>query len=189
MVKLLYKESLEDIYEKTYLIIRFFIKNTTRLKINKKFIRSSFMNTETFFFLKNLILRIKKSLYFFKNFPSFENTSTSMGLNHNKKNLKQTDMIFITKIDPFFKVVNAVLKFTEKCKKVSLTNNTSWCFKKFYSNFPKQELFLANLFLRKVVLKFLNSYSTEDCELNVDGINKIIFLIHSFEYKNIYNFF
>ena len=98
-------------------------------------------------------------------------------------------MLFLTRIDFLFKSVNLVLKFTEKYKTLSVKTNTSWCFKKFYSKLPKRKLFLANLFLRKVILKFLNSYLIEGKKLKVSHINRIVFYIHSFEYKNIYNFY
>jgi hypothetical protein len=189
MVNIINNENLEDIYEKTYLIIRLLIKNISSLKINEKFVKLTFMKSRTFFFLKNLILRLKKSLYSLKNFPTKDTISASSDSSHKKKNIKLVDMLFLTRIDFLFKSVNLVLKFTEKYKTLSVKTNTSWCFKKFYSKLPKRKLFLANLFLRKVILKFLNSYLIEGKKLKVSHINRIVFYIHSFEYKNIYNFY
>ena len=50
MVNIINNENLEDIYEKTYLIIRLLIKNISSLKINEKFVKLTFMKSRTFFF-------------------------------------------------------------------------------------------------------------------------------------------
>ena len=72
MLKFNSSNTLEDFYEKTYFGVRVIIDSITKFRLNKNFSKKSFMNFGAFFFLKNIIVGIKKSFYWSKNFLSNE---------------------------------------------------------------------------------------------------------------------
>ena len=179
MLKFNSSNTLEDFYEKTYFGVRAIIYSITKFRLNENFSKKSFMNFGVFFFLKNIIIRIKKSFYWSKNFLSNE---------YVKKDNKTTGSHIFYDITFFLKPTNLVLKFMEKYKNLFLKHQKFWDFIKRRKITVQKKTFRSNSILKKACSKFIFFFLKKRKKgKNLGILNKFIFFDCFFEYKIIFN--
>lgn len=188
MLKFNSNNTLEDFYEKTYFGVRVIIDSITKFRLNENFSKKSFMNFGVFFFLKNTIIRIKKSFYWSKNFLCCKKIKNFLSNDYVKKDNKTTGSSIFYDITFFLKPTDLVLKFMEKYKNLFIKHQKLWYFIKRRKITVQKKRFRSNSILKKACSKFVFSFLKKRKKgKNLGILNKFIFFGCFFEYKIIFN--
>jgi hypothetical protein len=188
MLKFNSSTTLEDFYEKTYFGVRVIIDSINKLRLNENFSKKSFMNFGVFFFLKNIIIRIKKSFYWSKNFLCCKKIKNFFSNEYVKKDYKITGSPIFYNITFFLKPTDLVLKFMEKYKNLFIKHQKFWCFIKGRKINVQKKRFRTNSILKKACSKFILFFLKKRKKgKNLGILNKFIFFDCFFEYKIIFN--
>ena len=172
---MVFSDNFEDFYERKYLMTRILMINLTKLRMNEKFIKTSFMNSKILNFVKNLFLKIKKTSRIGKT-----------GCRRNGINIIQFNLIIQKELDFLPKLTMLILKFMWTIKMVPVQNKLIWNFKNMSKEKKKTYSFDKSLFQKKAILKFLLFfYRKKKIQINI--LLKLIFFSF-FEYKGICNF-
>ena len=181
-------EQNEDFFERAYLIMRLIMKNIRKLKINKNFLKVSFLDPKLLFCLKLFISKIKKALYLPKKTKS-KNIENRLGIKiHSKTTSNLTLETHRIGFDFLSKSANMILKYTEKCKSTSSKNQIFWKLNKFSSKTINQPNRWLDLDYKKAIFIFLRTfYNKKKFSLN-KLIRSLLFFDCFCEYNSIYIF-
>jgi hypothetical protein len=181
-------EKLEDLYEEIYLVLKILLFKISKKKLNEKLIKISFLNARLIFFLKRLIINVKKNFNFSRK-NSLRKSNKFISYKYKELNYNYLLELFIwTKINFFYKTTNLFLKFLQKYKTMHPNNKMFWYFKKRMNKRIKIPQLYYNFPLKKALLKFILNYHKKK-KLKYTFLNKIVFMVYNCEYKIFYNLF
>ena len=181
-------EIVEDFYEKTYLIIRFIMKNICKAKVCEKFLKISFLDSNILSSLKVFINIIKKAFYQSK--PLYTKKvgissafkSYKMNGNETVNSKNQIGLNFLPKS------LSIILKFTEKCKLTYSKTQIFWKINKFLIESKNKARQYTNLYYKKTILKFCQIYLLKKKKIRYDFLKNFLFFDCFSDYNSIYIF-